>query len=501
MHRTNPFVFLFFWVIFPSLLIFAFASPLHANDCDSCMRKVLVKTYTNTEINFNTSIFLQHFGSYFRSPCIQLGENLTQPEYVLTATLSKDDTGKMLSLGIAFGFTGGKIGQRKEKFDHISQTYQYYFGHLVGIDGVACVSDSLDDILQAMKKETFEPIDQIIRSYEQIIVRAEADHNLECEIQPRKKYVIDLMNSETGYPRRDNYGPDLRILAHAERGKITNGVALEDDENYKVLNIRSPLEVRFDYEPPEGEDKSDTIIIYNSCDILNEDVLPLSQTQKNKEIARIEIRCVWEGTISSRFGSSAEGDESLLTAIMPKSKYQGITNWKLDVVFKLDRGNERVKIYEIKSAKFSYSGTLELDWKLKGKHGKFQTEGDWAAQEDRELSRSECDLELIIDLKKKTYKIEGLLYVKDITEKIKGQVELDMPPIHGGEKESDEQMIEHKEEILIEGKFSGESPEKLVGSLDEIKELPPEFVEFLEGMAGKVTGKIQWKLEWKGNKK
>jgi hypothetical protein len=185
---------------------------------------------------------------------------------------------------------------------------------------------------------------------------------------------------------------------------------------------------------------------------------------------------------------------------MPKSKYQGITNWKLDVVFKLDRGNERVKIYEIKSAKFSYSGILESDWKLKGKHGKFQTEGDWAAQvEARNLNPSECDLELIFDLKKKTYKIEGILHVKNITEKIKGEVEVVVDPIiHDGQKDTDEQMIEYKEEILIEGTFSEDLPRELEGSLDEIKATPPEFQEFLEGMAGDISSKIRWKLKKKG---
>jgi hypothetical protein len=408
----------------------------------------------------------------------------------------------MLSLGIALGFTGGKIGQRKEQFDHISQTYQYYFGHLVGIDGVACVSDSLKDVLQAMKKETFEPIDQIIRSFEQIIVRAEADHNLECEIQPRKKYVIDLMNSETGYPRRDNYGPELRILAHADRGKITNGVALEDDENYKVLNIRSPLEVRFDYEPPEGEDKSDTIIIYNSCDILHEDVLPLSHTKKNIEIARVEMRCVWEGTIASSGKISSQGDESLVTALAPESKYQTITNWKLDVEFKLDRGNERIKVYELKAARFDFLDEFEFEQVMQSEAGKMLMTGkDQAKARGRNLSPSECNLEIILDLKKKTYKIEGILHVQNISVTGEGQFKIDWGPIQHDQKDTEEETTEYREEILIVGRFSEDSPEKLEGSLDEMKEIPPDFVEFMEAMAGNITGKIRWKLEWKDKNK
>ena len=179
-------------------------------------------------------------------------------------------------------------------------------------------------------------------------------------------------------------------------------------------------------------------------------------------------------------------------------QYKGVTNWKLDVVFKLDRANERVRIYELKSAKFNFSSTLEHEWTMEAKEGKIQSGGNWAAEEGRKLGPSECDLELIIDLKKKTYKIEGLLHVKNITEKMEGKFELDVPPIHGGEKESDEQMMEHREEILIEGEFSGDSPKILEGYLDEMQDIPSEFREYLEGWAGNIEGEIHWSLKQKG---
>ena len=43
----------------------------------------------------------------------------------------------------------------------------------------------------------------------------------------------------------------------------------------------------------------------------------------------------------------------------------GKTDWKLDVIFKLDRRNERVRIYELKSARFKFleesGGKLQLE--------------------------------------------------------------------------------------------------------------------------------------------
>ena len=350
------------------------------------------------------------------------------------------------------------------------------------------------------------PLHEIAWDYERMPVTIEMEPEKEC-VEYDEEVRIDIKSSRDREGRNAQpffrSGCDNRFVFTTEHGKI-----MLSDENkigdkewatsagYNYYMYRAPSAVEC------GDCKEDTITVYNSCDVLDPDVYPYSQTQKNEKIYEItiDIGCDWEGTIASTFGSSAEGDESLITALMPKSKYRGITNWELDVVFKLDRGNERVKIYELKSAKFSYSGTLESDWKLKGKHGKFQTEGDWAAQvEARNLSPSECDLEIIFDLKKKTYKIEGVLHVKNITEKFKGEVEVVVTPIiHEGQKDSDDQMIEHREEILIEGEFSEDFPWELEGSLDEMKTTPPEFQEFMEAMAGQITSRIRWKLDRKG---
>ena len=350
------------------------------------------------------------------------------------------------------------------------------------------------------------PLHEIAWDYERMPVTIEMEPEKECvEYDEEVRINIKSSRDREGRNAQPFYGGgcDNRFVFTTEHGKILlsdenkigeNEWATSADYNYYMYQAPSADEC--------GDCKEDTITVYNSCDVLDPDVYPYSQTQKNEKIYEItiDIGCDWEGTIASTFGSSAEGDESLITALMPKSKYKGITNWELDVVFKLDRGNERVKIYELKSAKFSYSGTTELDWKLKGKHGKFQTEGDWAAQvEARNLSPSECDLELIIDLKKKTYKIEGVLHVKNITEKFKGEVEVVVTPIiHEGQKDTDDQMIEHKEEVLIEGEFSEDFPWELEGSLDEMKTTPPEFQEFMEAMAGDISSKIRWKLDRKG---
>jgi hypothetical protein len=501
MQRANFFFFFYLLLILSLLLISSI--PLCAQNCDSCARKVLVRSFRDMDPSFNTSIFLQHFGSYFRSPCVQLGENFSRPEYVLAATFIKDKEYNLVHLGITLGFVGGKIGSPSQQREWWTQTYYYYFGHMIWIMSVSAEGDSLDDLIPRMveKINEFEPIDQTLKRYEQIPVSAETEDDLDCEARGSR---IDLHSLDSGYPR---YGyrsrHHNRIVVHAENGLIENGVPIEGDDHYRVFELspqRDPSsKINFLYHPPEGDDKSDTIIFYNSCDILYEDVLPLSQTQKSHEIARVEVRCVWEGTIESVFELSSREDESLITAMMPKSKYQGVTNWKLDVVFKLDRGNERVKIYELKSAEFDFMDQLTSDFVMKGKAGKTQLTGKGQAEASgRKLSPSECSLELVIDLKKKTYKIEGILHVENIQVTGDGRLIVNVGPIKHDQTDHDQGTTEYREEILIEGKFQDEMPEKLEGSIDEMKEIPPDFAEFMEALAGNITGKIRWRLEWKG---
>jgi len=349
-----------------------------------------------------------------------------------------------------------------------------------------------------LARSVFSPVDDLIYDYEHI--------PWSCSVDPEKDEISvgdnmsitikDIKDSKGREPK-----PWQRIVVKVEKGEITNGTKLGEEGSYAFL--AGDGEVAVEYKSPEDCKDSGTeeVTIYNSCDWGQEWVRPLRVTGKQKEIGEgeFEITCDWEGTIASESKIGSRGDESLITAMMPKSRYQGTTNWKLEVVFKLDRGNERIKIYELKSARFDFSDEFEAEHIIEGKIGKSRTTGqDQAEVSGRKLAPSECYLELIIDLKKKTYKIEGILHVKNITGKGEVKYKLDMPPIHGEEKESGDQMAEYREEILIEGEFSEDSPEKLEGSIDEVKELPPEFVEFTEALAGKAFGKIHWKLEQKG---
>ena len=353
-----------------------------------------------------------------------------------------------------------------------------------------------------LARTVFSPVDDILFDYEKIPWK--------CKVEPEEDEISvgdsmsitikDIKDSKGREPK-----PWQRIVVKLEKGEITNGTELGEEKSYAFLV--GDGEVECEYKAPEDckESGTEEVTVYNSCDWGQEWMRPLRVTLPQKEIGtgEFEITCDWEGTIAST-GKIAEkgvgkGGESLLAIGLVMGEAQSEVTWELDVVFKLDRKNDRVKIYELKSAKFSFLDTTEGETKLEGEPGTMRSGGSWLAKvENRKLSPSECYLELIIDRKKKTYKIEGLLHVKNITEKVKGEFELDMPPLHGEEKDSGDQQVDYREEILIEGKFSGDSPVKLEGSREMKDDIPPEFMEFMEAFVGNVSGTIRWSLKQKG---
>lgn len=209
---------------------------------------------------------------------------------------------------------------------------------------------------------------------------------------------------------------------------------------------------------------------------------------------------MWEGTIKSSWEGMAEGDKSLITAIQPGGKYDAHQEWKIYVLFKKTRGNERIKVYELKSARIEYfQADLEHSLEMRKKDRKVVMDGKHDASiRRRELNRDECNMELILDLKKKTYAVTGKLEVEDIPEKGEGHLEIKAKPIYHDQKDSVGGTTKIKEEINLKGKFTDDKPEKLEGNLNMMSELPAEFKKFMEDIGGKITWKIRWNLKKKG---
>lgn len=353
------------------------------------------------------------------------------------------------------------------------------------------------------------PFHEIAWDYEMMPVSIEMEPEKEC-VEYGERVFIDMKNFKDRNGR--DAGPGIlqtgcenRFVFTTEHGKI-----LLPEKN-KIGEREWGASIVYDhhsYQAPEsgecGDCKEDTITVYNSCDVLDSSVHPYSQTRRREKIHEIfiDIACGWQGTIAYSGGLLTKGGESIAGLGLGKGEAEASLTWRLDVVFKLDRENDRVRIFELESAQLSLTDVLEGEALWEGEAGKTTMGGRSEAEvRGRNLSRSECDLELIFDRRKKTYKIEGILDVKDIQEISETEVLVDMPPIRGGEKDTGDQPVDYREEILIQGKYSEDNPEEIKGLRDEIKELPAEFVEFMEAMAGKVSGKMRWRLEKKGRRR
>jgi hypothetical protein len=431
-------------------------------------------------------------------------EKLLDVEYVWKGTLVLDRVDEIQPGYWEEGYLGKKNYVPQEAYGDWTLHMKLVNVHFdeVAKEGQTSWTGSSGIGIEAVKnlaRSVFSPVDDVIYDYEQIPWK--------CKVEPEEDEIsIGDDMSITIKDIKDSQGRDpkpwQRIVVKVEKGEITNGTKLEKEGCYAFLVGDGEVEV--EYEAPEDCKDSGTeeVTIYNSCDWGQESVVPLHITGMEKEIGEgeFEITCDWEGTIESTFETHSRGDDALISSILlDEGEFKGKTNWKMDVVFKLNRGNERVKIYEIKSARFSLTEEVEGELELEEKGRRVAISStDESRVRGRKLSPSECNLELIIDLENQQYKIEGFLRVADISSEKKGRMEIDVEELQRDERETEKGTEEYSEEILIEGKFTEELPMVLKGTKDEIKKTPPEFQEFLRDIAGDVSGKIRWKLEMKG---
>jgi hypothetical protein len=93
-----------------------------------------------------------------------------------------------------------------------------------------------------------------------------------------------------------------RIVVQAVEGKILNGESVASDPDLKAFKVgNGRIQVRYQAPDPGGSDQ-DTIYVFNSCEILREEILPLSQTKPRDKIAeqKIEIsECIVKDAVLS----------------------------------------------------------------------------------------------------------------------------------------------------------------------------------------------------------
>ena len=531
----------FRYTIISSLIIFASLSlTLSAADSD-CPRKVEVMCYGYKDAppgtigklgkltyqkrwiddnSFNRMVFMKEFQGLFRSGRLRLNV-LDKPEYSLTATFSKTtdlENGQPMScLTIVFAFNGGKGCYEGLSYSWIDERYPcaYHYHRLLTWSTQAAGHDPSAHVSLMSAKISISQIENTMTSFEQIPVSAEFRKIPEwcnepgLQAQSGGKLEIIVERFKTAQPPMQGAAHQVRIIATAQKGTITNGQFIAEDPKAKVFTIypsevSSSATVQIYYSPPEGEDNSDILTIYNSCDVYYTSEVPLNQTTKGSMLLEVENQCGWEGTISKKETMEAGEKESVLSSLTPGGEYDISKNWKIQL--KLKRTGDRFNsvLFEIDQARLS-SFEDELDATLtrmerEGRVIESKTNQS-ASAGSRTLSTSECEIRLMIDKEKGTYWLRGGIEVQGIPIRGKDEMDIKVKPINADIDEDAGGTTGIDEEIEVTGTFKPEGPEKipaeLKGSKDFIKDLTPEFRKFMEDLGGKQTNILRWELKRK----
>lgn len=223
------------------------------------------------------------------------------------------------------------------------------------------------------------------------------------------------------------------------------------------------------------------------------------------------IETGWEGTLETKIAIVGEAP---LFAPFSDAKDQGIELWKIEITFEKVRGNERIQIYKTKSATLDY----QANWSayIEGFTHKynpdFRIDSKISKKSElvgRKLNSSECDLQLNIDKKKKTYTVEGVLNVQNIAGVSEEELKIEhdkLPALNERRREVEKTSNEvvHWMDDEIKGQFVEDEPILLEGSFKYKAAIEnwPDVKKFLE-LFQVLAGVKEWDeiVTWRFNRK
>ncbi len=477
---------------------------------------------------FHRGVFLEHFQSLFAGSRLKLSGPVADPEYILDATFSKFteiNTNKPYSvLTIALGFNwksqlcirwicedfSGDPKNPDFRKDRNCVPLHYREPELASWVSVAEGHDIASHV-QSMKGQiSASQIHSLLTAYEQIPISASCDEKPHwCE----SKYVkitirITQMKPASAKLAGVALYHSVRLVVHVAKGKIENGTPLNGDDKARVFVFlasgvaSSTLQV--EYRPPEEADRSDTITVYNSCEIRSKDEAPLADTQKKDKLIEIENQCGWEGTLSMKESMAAGEKGSGLASLLPGMEYDLGKNWTIALKMNRKAKDGDVTRYEVEEATLkAFQDTMDATLtKMEHKGRKIESKTDQTAEaRGRRLGKGECDLELVINSKDGSYVLRGEIDVQGIRIKGRDEMDIKVKPISEDIDEDAGGTTGIDEEIEISGEFPPSDPpcvpEELKGSRDLMDEVPEEFRKFMEDLGGKQSYVQSWELRRK----
>lgn len=229
---------------------------------------------------------------------------------------------------------------------------------------------------------------------------------------------------------------------------------------------------------------------------------PAKSAELNKDLV-IHLD-YWEGTITHHWSVKSEKGESFTTTVLfPGGRYAGDLNWRLKIKLKKDRGNENVRVYSLVRAVLETVEAKTLARLMELKKDQQSLELDYmdsAFQTYRELTADECELELAINMKTRTYSLSGFLKVKDIPRISSADLRMNEAPVNHRERDTSQSTIQLNQEFDLSGHFGEGATTIIKGEKDLMSDVPPDFQKFLKDLSGRIKSDLVWQLSHRGKK-
>jgi hypothetical protein len=481
---------------------------------------------------FHRGVFLQHFKSIFAASRLKLTGPVADPEYLLDATFSKFteiNTNKpysVLTIALGFNWNSGLCCRwLDEDFsgDMKNPDFQkkrncvpchYREPELAVWMSVAEGHEIAAHVARMKGQINASQIDSLLTAYEQIPISGELkdDKPYWCDAPPQRQTVdigVKKFSAASGAAPSCQCVHYVRIVVRAEKGKIENGTKSSVDDKARIFKVQASrisagLDQVIKYIPPSGVDMSDTLTVYNSCEIRTEEAVPLSETEKKDKLLEIENQCGWEGTLSMRESMAAGEKGSGLASLMPGMEYDLSSNWTIALKLKREDKDGDVTRYEVEQATLkSFTDTMDATLtKMEREGRRIEAKTDQTAKASgRSLGKGECDLKLVIDSKEGRYSLRGGIDVRGIRVKGRDEMDIKVKPVNKEIGEDPGGTTGIDETIEISGEFPPSEPpcvpEELKGSRDLMDEVTEEFRQFLEDLGGKQSYVQSWELKRK----
>jgi len=232
----------------------------------------------------------------------------------------------------------------------------------------------------------------------------------------------------------------------------------------------------------------------------------LEKPEKNAELNKDLVIHLdyWEGTITHHWSVHSEKGESFATTVLfPGGKYSGNQSWRLKVKLKKDRGNENVQVYSLVQATLETVEQKILAKLMDLKKGEQSLEFDYqdnAFLPYRVLSPQECELELAVNLKNKTYTLSGFLKANNIPRISSADLKMNQAPADYRERDTSQSTIKIEQEFDLAGNLQANQAPMIKGGKDLMAEVPPDFQKFLKDLSGQIKSDLVWQFSHRSKK-